>query len=96
MISRPARLIEEIGTYSYDIRLSAAEEEYYNTMWKMSKMALVGAGISSGFIAMNKLHVMKYKEAKAGKDADKWQKKAVDEEHECMMKHHVWEQVPIK
>ena len=46
----------------------------------MNKMALVGAGIGGGFIDTNELHVTKYKEAMARKDADKWQK-AVDEEH---------------
>ena len=84
-----------MGTCSYEIRLSAAEHEYCNTMWKMSEMALVSAGIGGGFIDTNELHVMKYKEAMAGKDTEKWQK-AVDEEHECMMQHHVWEPVPIE
>ena len=64
-------------------------------MWKMSKMALVGAGIRGGFINMNELHVMKYKEAMARKDAKKWQK-AVDEEYKCMMQHKVWEPVPME
>jgi hypothetical protein len=41
--SKPTRLIEEMDACSYEIGLSAAEEEYYNTMWKMSEMALVGA-----------------------------------------------------
>ena len=58
-------------------------------------MALVSAGIRGGFIDASELHVMKFKEAMAGKDSDKWQK-AVDKEHECMQKHHVWEPVPIK
>ena len=44
-------------------------------MWKMSKMALVGAGIGGGFIDTSELNVMKFKEAMAGKDSDKWQKK---------------------
>ena len=94
-ISKPTRLIEEMGACSYEIGLSVAEQEYYNVMWKMNKVALVGAGIGGGFIDTNELHVMKYKEAMAGKDADKWQK-AVDKEHECMMKHEVWMSMPIE
>jgi len=38
-----------------------AEEQYYNAMWQMSKTALVGAGIGSGFIDTNKLHVRETK-----------------------------------
>ena len=84
-ISKPTRLIEEMGVCSYEISLSAVEQEYYNIMWKMNEMALVGASTGSGFVDMNELHVMKFKEAMAGKDAKKWQE-AVEEEHECMMK----------
>ena len=94
-ISKPTRLIEEMSTCSYDIGLSVAEQEYYNVMWKMNKMALVGAGIGGGFVDTDELHVMKFKEAMAGKNADKWQK-AVNEEHERMMKHEVWVPVPIE
>ena len=61
----------------------------------MSEMTLVGAGIGGGFVDTNELHVMKFKEAMARKDADKWQE-AVDEEHEHMMKHKVWEPVPVE
>ena len=81
VISKPTRLIKEMGVCSYEIGLSVAEQEYYNMMWKMNEMALVGAGIGGGFVDTNELHVMKYKEAMARKDAEKWQK-AVDEEHE--------------
>ena len=93
--TRPTRLIKETGACSYKIRLSVAEEEYYNKMWKMSEMALVGAVIGGGFINMSELHVMKFKEAMAGKDSDKWQK-AFDKEHEHMQKHHIWVPVPIE
>lgn len=93
--SKPTRLIEEMGACSYEIGLSAAEQEYYDTTWKISEMALVGAGIGGGFVDTNELHVMKFKEAMAGKDSVQWQK-AVDEEHERMQKHRVWEPVPIK
>jgi hypothetical protein len=93
--SKLTRLIEEMGACSYEIRLFPAKQEYYNTMWKISKMALVGAGIGGGFIDTNELHVMKFKEAMAGKDSVQWQK-AVNEEHERMQKHYVWEPVHIK
>jgi hypothetical protein len=80
---KPMRLIEEIGAAasSGDIGLSKAEEKYYDTMWKMSEMAFVGTRIGGGFVDTNELHIMKYKEAMAGKDALKWEI-AVEEEHE--------------
>ena len=45
----------------YEISLSVAECEYYNVMWKMGEMALVGAGIGGGFIDKNELHVISIK-----------------------------------
>jgi hypothetical protein len=75
--------------------LFSAEEKYYETMRKMSETAFVGAGIGGGFVDKHELHVMKFKEAKAGKDTVKWLK-AVDEEHERMQKHQVWEPAPIE
>ena len=77
VISSLTRLNKEMCACSYEIGLSGVEQEYYNMMWKMSEMALVDAGIGGGFIDTNELHVMKYKEVMAGKDAEKWQK-AVD------------------
>jgi hypothetical protein len=64
-------------------------------MWKMSETAFVGAGIGGGFVDTTELHIMKYKEAMAGKDAKKWQK-AVDEKHDHMLKHCVWQPVSAK
>jgi hypothetical protein len=96
VITKPTRLIEEMGALaSNDIGLSSAEEKYYDTMWKMSEMAFVGAGIGGGFVDTNELHVMKYKQAMASKDALKWEV-AVEEEHECMLMHKVREPVPIE
>ena len=43
VISKPMRLIEEMGACSYEISLSAVEQEYYNTMWKINEMALVAS-----------------------------------------------------
>jgi hypothetical protein len=76
-------LINKIGATvsSYEIGLSVAEENYYNTMWKMSETAFVGAGLKGGFVDTSELHVMKFKEAMTGNNAAKWQK-AVNEEHE--------------
>jgi hypothetical protein len=50
------------------------------------------AGLGGGFMNTSKLHVMKYKEAMASSDCNKWQK-AVDEEHERMLMHNVWKPV---
>lgn len=91
-VNKPTRLIEEMGATVHDIGLSAAEERYYNTMWRLSEHGLVGAGIGGGFVDTSELHVMKYKEAMRGADASKWQK-AVDKEHDRMLKHNVWEPV---
>jgi hypothetical protein len=44
------------------------EEKYYDTMWKLSETAFVGAGIGGGFVDTSELHVMKFKEAMEGKD----------------------------
>jgi hypothetical protein len=95
VITKPKRLIEEMGAAVYDVGLSAAEEKYYDTMWKLSEQGLVGAGLGGGFVDTNELRVMKYKEAMAGPDASKWET-AVEEEHDQMLKHKVWEPVPIK
>jgi hypothetical protein len=91
---QPTRLIEEMGATAspYEIGLSAAEDKYYNAMWKMSETAFVGAGIGGGFIDTSELHVMKFKEAMSGKDKVQWQN-AVEEEHQRMVKHKVWEPV---
>jgi hypothetical protein len=94
-ITKPTRLIEEMRATVCDIGLTAAEEKYYETMWRISEHGLVGAGIGGGFVDTNELHVMKYKEAMAGQDASKWEK-AVEEEHDRMLKHRVWEPVPVK
>jgi hypothetical protein len=95
-VVKPTRLIEEMGAAAYnEIGLSAAEEKYYTTMWKMNEFALVGAGVGGGFVDTNELHVMKYREAMAGKDVDEWQK-AVKEEHDKIIKHQVWKPVPVE
>ena len=52
----------------------------------------LGAGIGGGFENTQELRVMNYNEAMATKDNDKWMK-AVDEEHQRMIKHGVWKAV---
>ena len=46
-------------------------------------------GIGGGFANTQELHVLKYNATMQTPDAPKWTK-AVDEEHERMVKHHVW------
>jgi hypothetical protein len=88
-------LIEEYGASGYDnysIGLTEAEQQYYKIMCESGEFAFVGAGLGGGFMNTTKLHVMKYKEAMASSNCNKWQK-AVDEEHERMLKHNVWKPV---
>jgi hypothetical protein len=61
-------------------------------MHESGEFAFVRAGLGGGFMNTSKLHVMKYKDAMASSNSDKWQK-AVDEEHEKMLKHNVWKPV---
>jgi hypothetical protein len=94
-VTKPTRLIEEYGASGYDnyaIGLTDAEQQYYKIMRESGEFAFVGAGLGGGFTNTSELHVMKYKEAMASSDRDKWQK-AVDEEHERMLKHNVWKPV---
>jgi hypothetical protein len=58
----------------------------------VTKYAAVGAGIGGGFENTNELRVMKYSEAVHGPDKKKWTK-AVQEEHNRMLKFGVWEAV---
>ena len=89
------RLIEEIGG------LTVAEQNYYATLAEATEnefddnaeIACVGAGLGGGFENTNELHVIKYKEAMASDDKEKWQK-AIDEEHDRMVRNKVWKVVP--
>ena len=58
----------------------------------VEEIMAVGAGIGGGFTHTSELIPMKYDEAIA-KDPQGWQK-AVDQEHDRMVKHKVWEAVP--
>lgn len=76
--------------------LTDAERNYYDAMGSLEmEFACVGAGIGGGFVDTNELHVMKYKEAMATKDKDQWTK-AVDEEHQRMKEHGVFQPVKQK
>ena len=56
------------------------------------ELGCVGAGIGGGFDHTSELHVMKFKQAMKSVDKENWEK-AVDEEHERMVKHKVWQAV---
>ena len=86
----------------YEIKLTEAEEKYYDAMqwlaeeeesFEGGEFACVGAGIGGGFVDTHELHVLKYDEAMATGDEDKWHD-AVEEEHERMVDHDVFEAVP--
>ena len=76
-------------------RLTRAEAKYHAAMTELgnAELGCVGAGIGGGFENTQELHVMKYDQAMATEDCAKWVK-AIDEEHEQMLKHKVWTPVP--
>jgi hypothetical protein len=83
----------------YEIKLTCAEEHYYEAMQIIqegefipNKVNCVGAGIVRGFTNTKELHVMKYKQAMATKDAKHWER-VVDREHDQMIKHRVWQAI---
>jgi hypothetical protein len=85
----------------YEIGLTAAESKYYEAMQSYEQnleleVCCVGAGIGGGFQnTSNELHVMKYDEAMATKDVEQWHD-AVEDEHQSMQKHVVFEEVQWK
>ncbi|MGH7955289.1 MAG: reverse transcriptase domain-containing protein [Gloeomargaritales cyanobacterium] len=94
----PRRYVQEIGANA--IGLTTAEQNYYAIFQNQEEeefdpqeIACVGAGLGGGFMNTQELHVMKYSEAMKGPDKDKWEK-AVEEEHDRMLKHKVWKVVP--
>ena len=113
MINKPARLIEgeagaavpDLGLHEledYEIKLTVAEEHYYEAMKEIhegefvaEEITCVGAGIGGGFANTKELHVMKYKQAMATEDVKQWER-AVDEEHDRMVKHRVWQAILIR
>ena len=93
----------------YEIKLTKAEENYYSKMADMREIACsgldmkiedpevacVGAALGGGFANTNELKVLKYKEAMAGPDKEKWEE-AVHQEYLKMEKHQVFQPVPKK
>jgi hypothetical protein len=103
-INWPARFVDEVGattmdSLDYEIKLSDAENNYYEKMGELhegdfiaGEVCCVGAGIGGGFVNTKELKPMKFKEAMATDDAPQWET-AVDEEHERMCKHTVWQAI---
>jgi hypothetical protein len=87
-------LIEEVGAAVLN-QLNDPERNYYERLVEIGcvSMALVGAGVGGGFTNTQELHVMKDDEAMKTKDKKDWVK-AVEEEHERMMKFKVFK--PVK
>jgi len=84
---RPARLTDEMNC----AELTFAEKNYYSIL-ENEEIACVGSGVGGGFSNTSELKVMKYKETMKTKERDKWAK-AVEEEHQRMLKYKVWKQV---
>jgi hypothetical protein len=87
-------LIDEIGATTMN-QLTQPERCYYKQLTELgcAELGLVGAGVGGGFENIQELHVMKYNEALKTADKNKWEK-AVEEEHERMVKCKVWK--PVK
>jgi hypothetical protein len=81
-VNQPSQLIEEIGATAtgteaeiYEIKLSNAEIDYYETMQRIhegefisDEIVCVGAGLGGGFVNTNELKVLKYKDAMETED----------------------------
>jgi histone deacetylase 1/2 len=75
-----------------EVNYNAAMIDLQETEFIPNEVCCVGAGIGGGFENTNELKVMKFKEAMQTNDAGKWQT-AVDEEHDRMTKHSVWQAI---
>ena len=85
-------LVEEILATASE-RDGVIEEEFKQHATQiLGEVMAVGAGIGGGFENTNELKVMKFNEAMAAADKDKWEN-AVDEEHERFVKRRVFEAV---
>ena len=93
-ISRlPARYRQELNVAALN---SLAGRNYYELLIEededddnANELACVGAGLGGGFENTNELHAMNYKTAMKTPEKKKW-KKAVEEEHDRMVKMNVW------
>lgn len=90
-----------LGNLPYPmITLTSAETEYYRMVKRFpeafgyGEICMVEAGLEGGFINTQELHVMKFEEAMAGPEVDKWEV-AVDIEHARMVKSEVFKAIPI-
>jgi hypothetical protein len=86
----PTRLIEEMNAFATENYYQVLSDGYLGVG---DEYALVGAGLGGGFEDTTELHVLKYKQAMATPEKEKW-KQAVKEEHERMKEHNVWDPVP--
>jgi hypothetical protein len=89
----------ESGLEQYEMQLTRAEEQYCKAMSVLregefvpDEVNCIGAGIGGGFVNTKELHVMKFKQAMESKDSKQWER-AVDEEHDRMIKHQVWQAI---
>jgi hypothetical protein len=89
-----------MGASSYEITLTAAEKQYYAAMrafpegeFRKGELACVGAGLGGGFETTEELRPLKYDEAMATEDREKWTK-AVEEEYQRMVDYSVFKPVP--
>ena len=93
---------------SYEISLSQPEYNFYSVMTQLEgdvgelaclstikgmEFALIGSALGGGFENTTELHVLNFREAMASSDKDKWMR-AMEEEHDRMIKHKVWKAVP--
>ena len=104
-VSRPPeRLIEEIGGMGVaGLNITALEMQYLLYLMNLQmneydrndiQFNLVGAGIGDGIANTKELRVMKFKEAMATNDSDKWLE-AVEEEYKKMTGMNVWHSVNV-
>ena len=94
VVNKPTLYNPEVGMMG--AMLTDAETNYYNAVGSIEmEFACVGAGLGGGFIDTNELHVMKFNEAMATQDKNHWIR-AVDEEHQRMKDHGVFQPVNQK
>ena len=91
---RSGTTFRDVATANIDsasFGLCTAEINYLQALQTLqdNELGCVGAGIGGGFDHTSELHVMKYNEAMATPDADKW-KIAVKEEIQRMEDNQVW------
>ena len=82
--------ILDINTHCNDNSITTEFGIYEDNLHVMeAEIGLVGSGIGGGFLTTNELHIMKYSEAMAGPDCDKWQA-AIRDEYMRMINNKVF------